>query len=64
MVMSCIAADVRGIVEKARETADVLADVIQDTKTRGEHQIERVDHLLALAVGRTDATTEYLMRTV
>ena len=58
------AADVGAIVEKARETTDDLADVVQGTTTRGEHQRERVDHLLTQAVGRTDASTEYLTRPV
>jgi methyl-accepting chemotaxis protein len=59
-----LSAGLRDIAEKAKETADDVADVVQDTTLRAERQVDHVDQLVSDAVDRTQVAADYVTRTV
>jgi methyl-accepting chemotaxis protein len=59
-----LSAGLRDIAETAKETADDVADVVQDTALRAERQIDHMDHLFSDAMDRTQIAAEYVTRSV
>ncbi|MCF8145516.1 MAG: hypothetical protein K9N21_16510 [Deltaproteobacteria bacterium] len=59
-----LSAELRDIAETAKETADDVADVVQDAAVRAERQIDHADHVLSDAMDRTQSAAEYVTRTV
>jgi methyl-accepting chemotaxis protein len=59
-----ISAGLRDMAETAKETADDVADVVQNTTFRAERQIDHVDHVFSDAMDRTQAAADYLTRSI